>query len=128
MKLDRDDLEVAYYVFSRFINGRLVAGKTVPAAVRPLFRRIELVSACGHERDSGIGELDEDPPIGTADVAQILKCNPRTVRRLREDLGGWKVGRDWVFTKKLVEQYEESRSAYRRGRKGPRGGISRGAA
>ena len=29
-----DDLEVTYYVFSRFINGRLAAGKPIPAAVR----------------------------------------------------------------------------------------------
>jgi hypothetical protein len=114
VNLDRNDLEVAYYVFSRFINGRLAAGKTVPAAVRPLFRRIELVSACGHESDSGTGELDEEPPIGTADAAQIMKCDPRTVRRLREDLGGWKVGRDWVFQKSVVEQYQEERSAHRR--------------
>jgi hypothetical protein len=128
VNLDRNDLEVAYYTFSRFINGRLASGKSVPAAVRALFKRIELVSACGHESGSGTKGLDEEPPIGTAEAAQILKCDPRTVRRLRQDLGGWKVGRDWVFTKSVVEQYEESRSAYRRGREGPRGGVSRGVA
>jgi hypothetical protein len=53
VNLDRDDLEVAYYVFSRFVNGRLAAGKPIPAAVRPLFHRIELMSVCGHESDSG---------------------------------------------------------------------------
>jgi hypothetical protein len=128
VNLDRDDLEVAYYVFSRFVNGRLAAGKSIPAAVRPLFQRIELMSACGHESGSGTEQLDEESPIGTAEAAHILKCDPRTVRRLREDLGGWKVGRDWVFTKSVVEQYQEERSAHRRSSTGPRRGIPRRAA
>jgi hypothetical protein len=118
VNFDGHDLEVAYYVFSRFVNGSTATGKTLPAAVLPLFKRIELVSACGPESDSSTEELDSEPPIGTAEAAQILKCDPRTVRRLRQDLGGRKIGRDWVFTKSVVQEYEEQRSAYRRSSEG----------
>ncbi|GLP83567.1 helix-turn-helix domain-containing protein [Mycobacterium antarcticum] len=114
MNFSHDDLEVAYYVFSRFINGRIADGKNVPSVVLPLFRRIELMSVCGHESDSSAEQLDAGTLIGTAEVAHLLKCDPRTVRRLRSDLGGWKVGRDWVFNRSAVIEYEESRSAHRR--------------
>jgi hypothetical protein len=113
VNLGLDDLEVAYYVFSRFINERIAARKSIPAAVLPLFRRIELVSSCGQESESGTEQLDEASSIGVAEAARILDWVPRTVRRHGEELGGWKVGRDWVFTKSVVEQYaEESRSAH----------------
>ena len=112
--LSRDDLEVAYYVFSRFINGRVAAKKTVPPSVRPLFHRIELMTACGQQNDCDEQQLDPEPPIGTTEAAHILKCDPRTVRRLRQDLDGWKVGRDWVFRRSTVEQYGEERNAHRR--------------
>jgi hypothetical protein len=125
--LDRDDLEVAYYVFSRFINGRIAAGKTVPAAVRPLFQRIDLMSATGHECDDVPGELGEEL-IGTEAAAHILKCDPRHVRRLANDLDGRVVAGRWVFTKCAVELYEESRSAHERSREGAGRRISRRAA
>jgi hypothetical protein len=124
VNLNADDLEVAYYVFSRFINGRLAAGKALPAAVRPLFTRIELMSVTGHESDSGAEQL-VDELIGTMEVARILNCDPRQVRRLANDLDGRQVNGRWVFTKSVVEQYEESRSAHRRSGQSPGRGVSR---
>jgi len=128
VNLSSDDLEVAYYVFSRFINGRLAAGKSIPAAVRPLFGRIELMSVTGHERDAAAEQLGEEL-IGTAEAATILDCDPRHVRRLANDLDGRQLldGR-WVFTKSVVKQYERERSAHRRSGESPGRGIPRRAA
>jgi hypothetical protein len=125
--LNAEDLEVAYYVFARFINGRLAAGKTLPAPVRPLFKRIELMSVTGHESESDTRELEEEL-IGTAEVADILNCDPRHVRRLTNDLDGRQINGRWVFTKSVVEQYEEQRSEHRRSGQGPRRGVPRRAA
>jgi hypothetical protein len=127
MNLNNDDLEVAYYVFSRFINGRIAAGKNLPAAVLPLFRRIELLSATGHESDDCPTQLGEEL-IGTTEVAEILQCDPRTVRRLAKDLDGTCTAGRWIFTKTVVVQYEESRSADRRSRESEGRGIPRRAA
>jgi hypothetical protein len=124
MNLDNGDLEVAYYVFSRFINGRLAAGKSLPAAVLPLFRRIELMSVTGHENDSAAEQLDQEL-MGTAEVAGILNCDPRHVRRLTKDLDGRRINGRWVFIKSVVQQYEESRSAHRRSGESPGRGIPR---
>ena len=126
MHLDSDDLEVAYYVFSRFINGRLAAGKALPAAVRPLFRRIELMSVTGPQIDRDAEQLTQEL-IGTEAVAAILNCDPRHVRRLANDLDGHRINGRWVFVKCVVEQYEESRSAHRRSHQSPGGGIPRRA-
>ena len=101
MNLNADDLEVAYYVFARFINGRLAAAKPVPAAVRTLFKRIELMSVTGHESECDAEELGEEL-IGTAEVADILDCDPRHVRRLANDLDGRRINGRWVFTKALL--------------------------
>lgn len=127
MNLTADDLEVAYYVFSRFINGRLAAGKSLPAAVRPLFKRIELMSVTGHESDTG-GEGLDQKLIGTTEVAAILRCDPRHVRRLANDLDGHRINGRWIFTASVVEQYEESRSVHRRTGQSPGRGIPRRAA
>jgi hypothetical protein len=124
VNLDADDLEVAYYVFSRFINGRLAAGKSLPAAVRPLFKRIELMSVTGHQSDSETEQLGEEL-IGTEAVASILNCDPRHVRRLANDLDGQRINGHWVFTKNVVLQYEESRSAHRRSGESPGRGVPR---
>jgi hypothetical protein len=113
MHLDGGDLEVAYFVFSRYVNGRLAARKPLPAAVLPVFRRIELMSATGHESDVHPGQLEEEL-IGTAEVAGILNCDPRTVRRLTNDLDGQRISGRWVFTKSVVQQYQEERSDHRR--------------
>jgi hypothetical protein len=126
VKLSADDLEVAYYVFSRFINGRLPAGKSIPEAVRPLFKRIELMSVTGHETDGAAEQLGEEL-IGTAEVAAILSCDPRQVRRLANDLDGCRINGRWVFTKSVVKQYEESGSAHRRSGKSPGRGVPRRA-
>ena len=96
----------------------------------PLIGRIELMSVTGHETDGAAEQLGEEL-IGTAEAAAILNCDPRHVRRLANDLDGRRInGRDWVFTKSVVKQYqEESRSAHRR-RSGesPGRGVPRRAA
>lgn len=123
MKLSGDELDAAHYAVAGFIRHQQLTNRPVPTEVKALFRRLELeLSVDGSESDSVREELSVEL-IDTADAAEILRCVPRNVRHLANDLDGRLVGRTWVFERSVAEAYQEARQD---GRSRPSGRAAAG--
>lgn len=59
--------------------------------------------------------LDERPAMTVAEVARLLSCDDKTVRREidRGRLGAFRVGREWRITWAAVEAYQRATSEER---------------
>ncbi|ORW85975.1 hypothetical protein AWB92_26730 [Mycobacterium sp. IEC1808] len=112
MELAGDDLEAAFYVVERFIEGLRAGGPPVPKQVNAWFLKVRLaweMSGCGHENDDAPPELAQEL-IDTAEVASVLNVTTRQVRRLVNDLDGRKHAGVWLFPRQTVIEYAERRT------------------
>ena len=120
MNLAGDDLEAAYYVARRFVDGMRAAKHAVPEAVRDWCFKVNVLwetSADGRLIDSG-GEELEEAPLDTAAVAREIGVGEREVRRLAQkgDIAAHKCGPVWAFSKQAVAEHMEARSGRARPR------------
>jgi excisionase family DNA binding protein len=110
MQLNDEDLQCAYYVNHRFLDPLRKAGK-LGQTLESWYRKVDLyweMSADG-PRKSGAPVLLESAPLDTAEAAAILNVTRRQVRRLVNDLDGFKRGAVWLFPKQTVMDYAEGR-------------------
>lgn len=100
------------YGLGTFIRER----HNVPYEVRVAYQRLVIMSAAGHERSTDETELDQDDLIGTAEVAFLLGCSARHVRRLQADLDGAQPAGSThlVFSRRSVIRYRDAREEHRR--------------
>jgi hypothetical protein len=104
-----DDLDSAFYVVQRFIDGLRAGAPPVPKQVTDWCLKIRLTwetSDCGHENDSGAGEFHQEL-CDTAEAARIIGITERQVRRHANDLDGFKRGGVWLFPRRQVIDYAE---------------------
>lgn len=95
-------------------------GRPVHPEVLRLLRRLELERSVGGSQSEDAAEQFEEELIGTEEAAHILGCTTRNVRLLAQDLDGQQCGREWIFRRHIVEEYQEARRDARRPR--PHGG------
>lgn len=108
MKLSYEQLLTARYVTRDVIVRRRIGNQPTPPEVLALHRDIvAAIAACGSENNAATAPLDEDDLIGTAQAAKILDCSRRHVRDIAGDLDGIQVGRDWVFSRRVVVEYAQ---------------------
>lgn len=69
------------------------------AHVRALF------SFADEPESEGAQSSWSDDVIDSKQAAEILGCTPQHVGRIAEDLGGVLLGRQWVFSRRLVTQH-----------------------
>lgn len=122
MNLNGDDLEAAYYVTHRFVNGLRAQKKPVPKSVADYCFNVTVAwetSADGHAPQPDSGESDSEELVDAATAARIVGVTERQIRRLANDLDGRKCSGVWVFAKQTVVEYGEARS----GRTGPGSGA-----
>lgn len=111
-----DDLESAYYVAGRLIDGLRAGAPPVPKQVIDWCLKVRLaweMSDYGHENDSGPGELDQEL-CDTTEAAEIIGITERQVRRRVNDLDGFKRGGVWLFPRNAVIEYAEGRQQCRK--------------
>jgi hypothetical protein len=64
-------------------------------------------SELGTQTDTRTAELGKDD-LTVAEAAEILDCSPEWVRRIADDLGGWRHGWQWVIPRQNVIDYANS--------------------
>ncbi|TDO15007.1 hypothetical protein EV580_3147 [Mycobacterium sp. BK086] len=112
MKLSDDEVEMALFAVIDAISLRNRVGWRVPLWMKPLARKLDLASTLspgGHENHAESGSLGDGILIGTREVAEILECSPRNVRRYRSDLGGELIGGRLLFRLTAVVRYVKER-------------------
>lgn len=103
-------------------------GRPVHPEVLRLLRRLELERSVGGSESDTDTEQFETELIGTEEAAHILGCTTRNVRLLAKDLDGQQCGREWIFRRHVVQDYQEARKNARRTRRPHSGrGIPRRA-
>ena len=126
MRLTLTEVEAACFGVAGYVRHMTKCiGRPVHPEVLRLLRRLELErSVGGSESDGGVEEFEAEL-IGTEEAAHILGCTTRNVRLLARDLDGHKCGREWIFQRQTVIDYEEARRHGRQPRPHSSGGISR---
>lgn len=111
MSLDIEALRGARYCAGELIRYRRRNGQPIPEWLRRLDVRLDAeiqdhMSATGHM----CGNADPDSElVGSVEVAAILRCSTRHVRRLAADLDGRRAGREWIFDRATVMEYAAAR-------------------
>lgn len=105
--LGGDDVRAAVAVASMLLDSWRLRGVPLPAWLVRHHQRMLTMSACGHESDSDGAQSSHANPLDTQAVAVMLNMSPRQIRRCAAELGGRKVGRDWIFDVSVVREHLE---------------------
>jgi hypothetical protein len=104
-----DDLQCAYYVVGRFIDGLRAGAPPVPKQVTDWCLKVKLGWEIAADGNASGGDPEQLEVYGTAEVASILNVTRRQVRNLVNDLDAQKSSGVWVFPKQAVLDYAEER-------------------
>lgn len=88
-------------------------GQPIPSSVRDLLAALSSGGGTGHGDVGADSDLGCDDLINTTQAAAILGCSPRWVRKIANDLDGWKTQKGnghHVFHRRTVLQYADARS------------------
>ncbi|WP_111510935.1 hypothetical protein [Mycobacterium kyogaense] len=109
MWLSDDQKRITEYLALEVILNRQRRGQPIPQAIRDL---ISAIAASGTPdcAEPAHSDRDDDDWIGSRPAARILRCTPRRVRDIANDLGGRKTGRDWLFHRPTVIDYARSKN------------------
>lgn len=105
MYVTDNDLVAALRCASELLDRRRLQGIPIPGWLASHYHRMQHMSARGHQTVSAEQQLDE--PLTTEEVAAMLHTSSRHVRRHAEQLGGIKIGRDWMFNRDSVQQHTQ---------------------
>ena len=103
MRLSSSEIRTAYWCLATMIRSRR---HDVPRPVAALYDRLDAemrMSARGQETSCG---AEDSGTLGTVEVAELLRCPERWVRRHPELLGGHKDGDRWRYPRAAVAEYE----------------------
>lgn len=105
LDLGGGELEWALYAVNHCAALQNLKGPLPYELVR-LRSRLDLAASVGGS-ESGLdaAESDLQDLIDTFEAGEILRCSPRWVRVISADLGGRRVGREWVFRRQDVVEY-----------------------
>jgi hypothetical protein len=104
------DLALLCYATRDLLTRRKLWGHPIPPGMDALERRLQAMSADGHELSSGAAELRQNTLIGAAQAATLLGCTARHVRRIAADLEGQRVEGQWVFRASVVAAYAAAKA------------------
>ncbi|MGC5245402.1 helix-turn-helix domain-containing protein [Gordonia sp. DT219] len=108
MTLDEDDLRAVRFVLAEFTRRRRLSGHPIPSAVVRLHHR--LASADGRETIAPQTHSKPEPDLlDTAEVAEMLGCSTRHVRRIASALDARQIAGRWLYPKPAVTQHIEGR-------------------
>lgn len=110
MNLGGDDLRWTYYIIEEFMRRRRWSGTPIPDPARRLAERLKREIDTGTDEDPTDKALTGDE-IDTRQAAAILQCTEQWARRIARDLDGIRVGRTWVFSRRVVQEYVDARRA-----------------
>lgn len=102
-------IAVEWYVHDSNVAHRRIYPALGP--VRDLINQTYEMSLSRHETGGGTDHPEHSRWIGTTRVVQILGWSERKVQRLKERLGGEKVGGRLIFPEHVVLDYREERHA-----------------
>lgn len=109
MTFSQRDLALLCYATRDLLTRRKLWGHPIPPGMDALERRLQAMSADGHESSSGAAELKQNTLIGAVEAATILGCSARHVRRIAADLEGQHVEGQWVFRRQDVAAYANAK-------------------
>lgn len=101
MNLDDADCAAARFVIAEFTRRRRLTGHPIPPAVARLHHR--LTSVGGHEPP--VPQPDSKQLLDTAEVAEMIGCSTRHVRRIAPALDAQRIGGRWVYPRTAVTQH-----------------------
>ncbi|MGC5246429.1 helix-turn-helix domain-containing protein [Gordonia sp. DT219] len=109
MNLDDTDCAAARFVIAEFTRRRRLTGRPIPPAVARLHHR--LTSVGGHEPPAPQPDSKSEQPelLDTAEVAELLGCSTRHVRRIAAALDAHQIGGRWLYPKPAVVQHLQGR-------------------
>ncbi|MGW3542046.1 helix-turn-helix domain-containing protein [Nocardia niigatensis] len=111
MSLDPESVRQCRYAVAEVIRSRRRIGVPIPAWLRGLHERLDLelqAVMSGDGPESEAAQSDSDL-VSAPEASALLGCSARHVRRLAADLGGRRIGREWVFTRAEVVEYARAR-------------------
>lgn len=111
-QLSGEEVKAALYCLNDLIARRRLAGRGAPTEVERLHRRLSMASVCGSETSPTAAELEDDDLVDTSEAADILRCSPRWVREIHNDLDGARVGGRWVFPRNTVVEYASLKGSW----------------
>lgn len=107
MNLDEHQVRAVRYCVGEVVRRRLLTGAPVPGWLRRLDHTLRM-SAHGPETAAGQPESKSEV-VDSSEVAAILGCSTRHVRRLAADLDGQHVAGRWIFNRRNVIDYAEGK-------------------
>jgi hypothetical protein len=102
------DFLTSFRCASELLDRRRLQGIPIPGWLSEHYQRMRAMSATGHQIDSEVTQ-SEPELIGVAEAAQITGYSQRHIRRIASDLDGQKVGPNWMFSRRAVQDYAEGR-------------------
>ena len=109
MNVTETDVVTAFRCASEVMDRRRLSSHPIPAWLVAHYTRMRILSARGQENRDGGTQLEHDDQIGTAAAAAMLNTSTRQVRRDAPKLGGIRPGRDWVFSRRTIEEHVEGK-------------------
>lgn len=103
--IDDRDLRAIRFVLAEFVRRRRLTGQPIPAAVARLHQHI--TSAGGHEHVAAQAPSTPEQPdlLDTGQVAELLGCTTRHVRRIARALDAQRISGRWVYPRPAVTQH-----------------------
>ncbi|WP_280314450.1 hypothetical protein [Nocardia wallacei] len=111
MKLTELEVAFAHRLLYRDLQQRQRAHAGIPLELKYFLGRLD--HAMRHPEEDDDGPDIESEEIGTREAAGILGCSTRQVRYLAADLDGIRIGRDWIFSRRTVEEYADAHGPFR---------------
>ncbi len=118
MKLDADDLEVAWWCATIAIRTRRENNQPIPEQLRRHLARLDLAIGCTSNPAGFADETNSitsqpqsthDDLIDAAQAAAIIGRSAQWVRRIHADLDGQFIAGRWLFPRRVVETYAQER-------------------
>lgn len=103
--IDDRDLRAVRFVLAEFVRRRRLTGQPIPTVVARLHQH--LTSVDGHEHAAAQPDSTPEPTelLDTGQVAELLGCTTRHVRRLAPALDAQQISGRWVYPKPAVTQH-----------------------
>ncbi|UAK38560.1 helix-turn-helix domain-containing protein [Gordonia bronchialis] len=104
--IDDRDLRAVRFVLAEFVRRRRLTGQPIPTVVARLHQHLAM-SANGPEPVAAQSDSTPAQPelLDTGQVAELLGCTTRHVRRIAPALDAQRISGRWVYPRPAVTQH-----------------------